>query len=86
MELPWQWRIPKKTDDAGWKKLRKFMSAIERDWLPRRHAKGEALLAKLDTQIEAISSRKDSEEKESKLKYLRWRRRETEKGYTGQSG
>jgi len=37
-ELPWQWRIPKKTDDAGWKKLRKVVSEIENDRLSRRRA------------------------------------------------
>ena len=83
-ELPWRWRIPKKTDDAGWKELRNFVSEIERDWLPRRNARGKALLAKLDAQIEATSRRKDSQTKESKLKYLRWKRREIEEGYTEQ--
>ena len=60
------------------------MSEIERDWLPRRNARGKALLAKLDAQIEATSRRKDSQTKESKLKYLRWKRREIEEGYTEQ--
>ena len=43
------------------------------------------MLAKLAAQIEATSRRKDSEAKESKLNYLRWKRREIEKGYSEQS-
>lgn len=85
VELPWRWRIPKKNDDDGWKELRKFVAEIERDWLPRRNARGKALLAMLDVQIETISRRKDSEAKDSKLKYLRWKRKEIENGYTKQA-
>ena len=39
-ELPWRWRIPKKTDDTGWKKLKKMMSELEAEWLPRRAEEG----------------------------------------------
>ena len=83
-ELPWRWRIPKKTDDSEWKKLRRMVTDIERDWLPRRNARGEAIRAKLDAQIKATFRRKDSEAKDSKLKYLRWKRIEIEKGYSEQ--
>lgn len=83
-ELPWGWRIPKKTDGPGWKELRKFVSELEHDWIPRRNAAGESELAKLDAQIDATSRRKPSDARDKKLKYLRWRRRQIEKGYTEQ--
>jgi hypothetical protein len=53
----------------------------ERDRLPDRRARGEALLSRLDAQIEATSRRKDSEAKRRKLKYLRWRRKVVSEAY-----
>ena len=81
-ELPWRWRIPGNADDSGWKALSKFVAEIDREFLPRRYAEGQRLMNKIDAQIEATLRRKDSEGKESKLKYLRWKRREIESEYT----
>ena len=50
--------------------------------LPRREAEGIALLQKLDEQITAISNQRDSDSKEKKLRYLRWKRQDIEKKYT----
>lgn len=84
-ELPWNWRIPKQSESTEWNKLKKMYIELERCWLPRKMNEGKAQLQKIDKKIEAISKQKDSQEKESKLKYLKWIRKETEAKYTEQS-
>ena len=83
-ELPWRWRIPKKSNNSEWKKLREMVLEIESDWIPRRAGMGQKKLEKIDSQIEAVSRQRESESKEKKIKYLRWKRRDIEKRYTEQ--
>ena len=81
-ELPWRWRIPKKRSNAEWKQLGEMVIEAEAVRLPRREAEAKALLQKLDKQITAISNQRDSDSKEKKLRYLRWKRQDTAKKYT----
>lgn len=81
-ELPWQWRIPKQSDDTEWKKLNKMYIELEHSWLPRKKNEGKSQLQKIDKKIEAVSKQINSEEKEIKIKYLKWKRNEIEAKYT----
>ena len=80
-ELPWRWRIPKRTDNPEWKKLKQMILELEKEWIPKRKIEGDKLLRKIEKQIESILRQKDFDDKEKKLKYLRWKRREIKKRY-----
>jgi len=84
-ELPWRWRIPKRTDDTEWNKLRKMYAELENSWLPRKASEGLKKLAEIDAKIDAISKSKNIEDKEDRIKFLQWKRREIEKKYTEQT-
>jgi hypothetical protein len=75
--LEWRWRIPRKTDDAGWKELAAKVSRDAAVIIPRRQRTGAAKLAKLDGQIATAEKQPDSERKTAKLKKLRRERTQT---------
>jgi len=76
-ELEWRWRIPRKTNDKGWKELEAKISSEAAEWLPRRRGWGAAKVAKIDAQIATIEKQRDSERKTAKLKKLRRERLQT---------
>jgi len=75
--LEWRWRIPRKTNDKGWKELEVKVSrdaAIIVSW---RQREGAAKIAKLDGQISNVEKQRDSAIKTAKLKKLRSERTRT---------
>ncbi len=80
-ELPWRWRIPKKSDSAGWKALRRIVSDTDRIGASHRLKAGTAFLAALDAQITLIAQRRKSAARDGRLRLLRWKRKEIERGY-----
>lgn len=58
-ELEWQWRIPRKTDDRGWKELAAKVSRDAAVIVPRRQRVGAATVAKLDEQIATVEKQRD---------------------------
>ena len=76
-ELDWRWRIPRKTNDAGWKELAAKISADAAVIVPWRQRTGAARVAKLDQQIAAAEKQRDSERKTARIKQLRRERTQT---------
>ncbi|MEQ1933343.1 MAG: hypothetical protein ABL962_05620 [Fimbriimonadaceae bacterium] len=81
-ELEWRWRIPRKTNDKGWKELETKVTREAAEWLPRRRGWGADKIAKIDQQIANIEKQRDSAKKTAKLKKLRNERTETVNRYT----
>ena len=69
-ELEWRWRIPRKTDDDGWKELAAKVSRDAAVLVPARRRSGAVKVAKLNERIAAVEKQRDSEKKTAKLKQL----------------
>lgn len=80
-ELEWRWRIPRKNDDDGWRKLELKVAQDARELIPKRQKIGTKLLTEIDQQIQNMEKLKSSEKREPRLKQLLAKRRKTEKSY-----
>ena len=80
-ELEARWRIPRKTNDAGWEELAVKVAKDAVVWIPWRRRTGAAKVAKLDEQITNAEKQKDSGRKSARLKKLRSERAVTIKRY-----
>ena len=69
-ELEWRWRIPRKTNDKGWKELATKVSLDSAVLVPQRRRIGAAKIAKIDEQIASLEKQCDSERKTASLKKL----------------
>jgi len=76
-ELEWRWRIPRKTNDKGWKELEVKVSRDAAVIVPWRQRMGAAKIAKLDGQIANVERQRDSAKKNAELKKLRNERTRT---------
>ncbi|MFD0894056.1 hypothetical protein KBB96_03055 [Luteolibacter ambystomatis] len=75
-ELSRRWRIPRKTDDDGWRELAVKVERDAAEWLPRRQLMGIAKLARLDEQISALEKQAASKGRNIRLKRLHRERAE----------
>jgi hypothetical protein len=73
--LEWQWRIPRKNDDKGWRQLSEKISSDAKRWWPGRVRMGLAKVEKIDKQIAATSRQKASAATAKKLRKLRGERK-----------
>jgi hypothetical protein len=73
-ELEWRWRIPRKTDDKGWRELEAKIASDAKRLVPRRQQIGRVKITTLDRQIDAVSRQKTSTAKAKKLKKLQHER------------
>ena len=80
-ELEWRWRIPRKTNDKGWKELAAKVSHDSAALVPQRRRTGAAKVAKLDEEIASVEKQRDSERKTVRLKKLRSERTQTSNRY-----
>ena len=69
-ELEWRWRIPRKTNDKGWKELEAKVSRDAAVLIPLRRRTGAAKIAKLEEQIANVEKLPDSAKKIARLKKL----------------
>lgn len=76
-ELEWRWRIPRKTNDKGWKELEMKVSRDAAVIVPWRRRTAAAKIAKLDSQIANVERQRESVQKIAKLKKLRNERTRT---------
>ena len=82
-ELSHKWRIPRKADKKAWAELAEIVAQsgpARQEFITR---KGEEIVAKIDRQIEAFSSRKPSDQRDVLLKDLAHERREAIRKYFG---
>ncbi|MDD4872076.1 MAG: hypothetical protein PHR77_16080 [Kiritimatiellae bacterium] len=70
-ELEWRWRIPKKTDDKGWKELERKVAHDSAAWLPRKRQIGEEEIRKVDKAIQTLEMRKATPAKAEQMRKLR---------------
>ncbi|HEX2750324.1 MAG TPA: hypothetical protein VHM91_20125 [Verrucomicrobiales bacterium] len=70
-ELEWHWRIPRKTDDDGWRDLASKVARDSAVQVPARQRTGTARVIKLDKQILGLERQPDSARKTARLKKLR---------------
>lgn len=76
-ELEWAWRIPRKTNDKGWKELETKVALTAAEWVPRRRRWGAESVAQIDEQIAKVEKQRDSARNTARLKKLRRARTET---------
>ena len=81
-ELEWRWRIPKKTDDKGWKELEEKVISDSEKWLKRRPEIGKEKIERIERSIKHFERQKDSEKKDKKLKLLNNEIEKIKKKYT----
>ena len=75
-ELEWRWRIPRKSDDRGWRALKAKVARDTREWLPRRQKLAEGWLAEIDRQIRHVERQVASAIRDRRLRQLKHRRRQ----------
>jgi hypothetical protein len=80
-ELDWRWRIPRKTNDKGWKELATKVSVDSAVLVHHRRRIGAAKIAKIDEQIVSLEKQCDSERKTASLKKLRSERTQISSRY-----
>lgn len=70
-ELEWRWRIPRKTNDKGWKELAEKVSAEAPGLAARSRAIGRQKISALDAKTANVEKQRDSEKRAARLKKLR---------------
>jgi hypothetical protein len=75
--LEWRWRIPRKTNDKGWRELEAKVARDAAVIVPRRRRAGERMVAKLDEKIANVEKQRDSAKKTTTIRKLRNERTET---------
>ncbi|HET6410261.1 MAG TPA: hypothetical protein VFG14_20390 [Chthoniobacteraceae bacterium] len=80
-ELESRWRIPRKTNDKGWKELEAKIAREAAEWLPVRQRWGAEAVARIDKQIANVEKQRASARKTTKLANLRRQRTETVNRY-----
>jgi hypothetical protein len=80
-ELEWRWRIPRKTNNKGWKELGAKISRDAAIIRPLRQRIGTTKIAKLDLKISNVEKQRDSIQKTVRLKKLNSDRIQISKRY-----
>lgn len=80
-ELSRRWRIPRKTDDDGWRELATKVERDSAEWLPKRRLMGIAKIARLDEQISALEKQAASKGRNVRLKRLQRERAKVAERY-----
>ena len=77
-ELPQNRNIPRQAENDEWQRLRIAVLKMESELIPRMKAAAQERIAKIDCQIAGLLKKTPSEERDTKIGKLRWRRREAE--------
>jgi hypothetical protein len=73
-ELEWRWRIPRKSNDKGWKELAAKVKQDSAILIPRRKRAGEIKVAKVNQLIAQVENQRSSKKSATKLKELKTKR------------